>query len=151
MLRLVPPSGCSDAREAVSARLDGELAELDELRLESHLRDCADCREFAREAAAAAGLLRDAALERPPAWTWTAPRRDRRRLSAIAGVAAVAAAAVAVAAAPSFLLGRTLGKQPQIRTATGTSAYEPSRSLVDPALLAMLRGQEVPGGRIIHI
>lgn len=150
MLRLVPPSDCTAAREAVSARLDGELAELEEARLEAHLRDCADCADFAREAGAGAQLLREAALEQPE-WRWTVPSRSRRRLGGIAGAAAVAAAAVAAAAAPSFLLGRTLGQQPETRTAGGAAAYEPSKSLVDPGLLAMLRAQQSQGGRIIHI
>lgn len=151
MLRLVPPTRCTEAREALSARLDGELGELDEARLEAHLRDCADCRDFAAEAAATAGLLREAPLEQAPDWTWAVPTRGRRRLGAFVGAAAAAAAVVAAAAAPSFLLGRTLGEQPATRTAAGAAAFEPSRSLVDPALLAMLRAQQNQGGRIIHV
>ena len=151
MLRLVPPTDCMDAREAVSARFDGELGELELARLEAHLDVCHDCREFADEAGTAPALLRDAALERPPAWTWTEPAQARRRVRGILVAAGAAAAVVAAAAAPSFLLGRTLGHQPVTRTATGVSAYEPSRSPVDPALLAMLRGQQSQGGRIIHV
>jgi anti-sigma factor RsiW len=141
-----------EAREAISARLDGELGELDAARLESHLRVCPDCGDFAAEATAGAALLRDAALEQPPAWTWTEPARTRRRFGGLVGAAAVAVAVVAAAAAPSFLLGRTIGQQPQTRTATRSpAAYEPARSLLDPALLAMLQGQRNDGGRIIHL
>jgi predicted anti-sigma-YlaC factor YlaD len=139
-----------EAREAVSARLDGALTELDAVRLEGHLRACADCRDFAVETGAAAVLLREAPLEQPTARIWAEPARPRRRLGVAGGMAAAAAVIVA-AAAPSFLLGRTLGHQPATRTATGSSASEPSRSPVDPALLALLRGQQNQGGRIIHV
>jgi predicted anti-sigma-YlaC factor YlaD len=150
MLRLVPPSDCTEAREAVSARLDGERTELEAVRLEGHLRACADCCDFAAEAGSTALLLRDAPLEQPAVRIWAEPARPRRRLGVAGGMAAAAAVIVA-AAAPSFLLGRTLGHQPATRTATGSSASEPSRSPVDPALLALLRGQQNQGGRIIHV
>ncbi len=149
MLRLVPPGDCTEAREAVSARLDGELTELEAVRLEGHLRTCADCRDFAAEAGPTALLLREAPLEQPAVRIWAEPARPRRRLGVAGGIAAAAAVIVA-AAAPSFLLGRTLGHQPATRTATGATS-EPSRSPVDPALLALLRGQQNQGGRIIHV
>jgi hypothetical protein len=110
---------------------------------------CADCRDFAAEAGSAALLLREAPLEQPAVRIWAEPARPRRRLGLAGGMAAAAAVIVA-AAAPSFLLGRTLGHQPEARTATG-SASEPSRPTVDPALLALLRGQQNQGGRIIHV
>ena len=151
MLTPVPPTDCMRAREGASARLDGALGELERARLDAHLAACVDCREFAAEAGTATALLRDAALERPPAGLWAEPAPARRRMRGILGATAAAAALVAAAAAPSFLLGRTLGHQPVTSTATGVSAYEPSRSPVDPALIAMLRGQQSQGGRIIHV
>lgn len=151
MLRLLPSGDCIEAREAISARLDGELGELDAARLDGHLRACPECTAFAAEAAAGAALLRDAALEQPPAWTWAEPAATRRRFGGVAGAVAAAAVVVAAAAAPSFLLGRTLGQQPQARTATGSAASQPSGSALDPALLAMLQAHRNDGGRIIHV
>ena len=47
MLTPVPPSDCARAREFASARLDGELAELQAAQLEAHLRSCPECRAYA--------------------------------------------------------------------------------------------------------
>jgi anti-sigma factor RsiW len=50
---------CERMREAVSAQLDGELSELEAIRLRTHLDGCDSCREF--EAAAAAAVVMVAA------------------------------------------------------------------------------------------
>src|SRR5262245_25225800 len=63
MLTPVPPTECMQAREAASLRLDGELSELESVRLGLHLRDCEDCRVYAREIAAITLELRAAPLE----------------------------------------------------------------------------------------
>src|SRR3569833_2751067 len=94
------------AREAASARLDGELAELDALRLEAHLRECDECSTFAGRAGTLTDLLRNAALE--PAPVPFEPRAARRSRVAGLAVAAAAIAGVAAVAGPSFLLGRLL-------------------------------------------
>ena len=57
MLTSLPPTDCMRAREAVSARLDGELSELDALRLDAHLSACATCTAFAVDATAVATRL----------------------------------------------------------------------------------------------
>jgi len=108
MLTPVPPTDCMLARESASARLDGELSELESARLDAHLRGCGECRAFTDEIAAVAGKLRAAALERP-AQPVVLPRR--RALSSARIQVAAAAAAVAVAAAAaisSFTLGHAL-------------------------------------------
>jgi len=107
MLTPVPPIECVQARESASARLDGELPELDGVRLDAHLRGCADCRAFAEQAAALAAELRAAPLERPEAPVFTARRRLTQALRLQGAAAAVAL--VAVAAGSSFVLGRALG------------------------------------------
>jgi predicted anti-sigma-YlaC factor YlaD len=113
MLTPVSPIECVQARESASARLDGELAELDDVRLTAHLRGCADCRAFAEETAALAAELRAARLERLETEAFL-PRR--RRVHAIRVQSAAAAVAlVAAAAGASFVLGRALGT-------TGTTA-----------------------------
>lgn len=96
-MRDLPPNECGPAREAVSARLDGELAELDEVRLEAHLHECADCRAFDAGAGSLAGALRGASLEVPTTVAFSSARaRQLGRLPLRIGAAAAAAAAVAV-------------------------------------------------------
>jgi len=113
MVTPVPPIECVQARESVSARLDDELPELDDVRLDAHLRDCADCRAFAAGVAALAAELRAVRLERPEAVLF--PPRRRRGAAIRIRTAVAAAAVVAAAAGTSFVLGRALG-------AGGTSA-----------------------------
>ncbi|MGZ6670241.1 MAG: zf-HC2 domain-containing protein [Solirubrobacteraceae bacterium] len=109
MLTPVPPTDCMLARESASARLDNELSELENARLDAHLRGCAECLAYAEEIGAIAVRLRAAALELP-AERFVLPRR--RVFSGVRLQAAVAAAAVAVVAAvagSSFTLGHFLG------------------------------------------
>src|SRR5215831_15560398 len=56
---------CDRMRELFSASLDGELAELDEARVQAHLAGCGACRAYADTAAAASRLVRAAPLEQP--------------------------------------------------------------------------------------
>lgn len=105
MLIPVPQSDCLQAREAASARLDGELSELEAVRLNAHLRECAACSVYALELSALAESLRRADLEQPQL-DLTLPRR--RTLPAMR-VAAAAAAVVAVAGGSAFALGHGLG------------------------------------------
>src|SRR4051794_38352027 len=100
MMKLVPPTDCMQAREALSVRLDGELGELDGVRLDAHLRRCSACANFAREAQAGTALLRAAALE--PFELGFVPTPARRPLGRPVAVAAAAAVLIA-AAVPSFL------------------------------------------------
>jgi anti-sigma factor RsiW len=135
MLTPVPPTDCMLARENASARLDGELTELDALRLDAHLASCGECASFAAGIARTAGELRAAALDPAPAAVFFArPRRwTRPHVAAVAAVWLL----VAAAAGSSFLVGRQLGggsAQPLvIRTATAATR-------TDPGLLAMLHG-----------
>jgi predicted anti-sigma-YlaC factor YlaD len=101
MLIPVPPSECMRAREAASVRLDGELSELDALRLDAHLRRCAACREFADHATAVTAELRAAPLQRPAALRFEPSRRHARALR----MHAATAAAAAVVIAGSLLVG----------------------------------------------
>ncbi len=86
---------CDQSREAISRRLDGELSELDEARLELHLRDCTECRAFDTDARRTTAMLRAAALAEP-AFEIRLPRRRHVPVRMLqAGAAAVAVAAVA--------------------------------------------------------
>ena len=101
MLTPVPPSDCARARELASARLDGELAELEEAQLEAHLRSCAECRAYASGIEVITRGLRAAPLEEPalPAFV---PQWHRR--TGLVPAAAAAAIVVAVAGS-SFAIG----------------------------------------------
>jgi predicted anti-sigma-YlaC factor YlaD len=135
MLTPVPPTDCTIARESASARLDGELPELDGLRLDAHLATCAECAAFAASLAGATGVLRGAALEQAPPGLFV-PRSRRRRPHLVA--VAAASLVVAAAAGTSFLVGQQLGgragsAKPLVR---GAVTAAPS---IDPGLVAMLR------------
>jgi predicted anti-sigma-YlaC factor YlaD len=147
MLTQVPPTDCMQAREAVSARLDGELSELETQRLEGHLGGCPSCREFAAEAAGLARMLRGAALEAAPTELF-APRRRRVGMPL---AAAAATLLIAAATGSSFFLGQLVGGRGATgaRVATGTVS-----SPTDPILVAMLRAQGRPQlqtGRVIAL
>jgi len=85
-------------REAVSAQLDGELSELEAIRLRTHLEACESCREFEASANFSTAALRMAPLE-PLTRPTVLP--SRRRIS-LRVPAAAAAAVVMVAAGGVF-------------------------------------------------
>jgi predicted anti-sigma-YlaC factor YlaD len=140
MLTPVPPTDCMLARESASARLDDELSELENARLDAHLRGCAECLAYAEEIGAIAVRLRAAALERP-AERIVLPRR--RVFSGARLQAAVAAAAVAVVAGvagSSFTLGHFLGvRSSPVETSTAAADLLSLRAdSTQQHLLAML-------------
>jgi anti-sigma factor RsiW len=136
MLSQVPPTDCMRAREGASARLDGELSQLESAWLDGHLAGCADCRVFAADAGAVAGALRGADLEPLPQTLFTPVGRDRRRVGGPVA-AAVAALVVAAAAGSSALVGRLVADRSAGSAATVAA---PSQLQVDPVILALLRG-----------
>jgi hypothetical protein len=123
MLTPVPPTECTRAREAASARLDGELSELELAQLDLHLAGCLDCAEYAGLIAATTARLRVADLVQPEEPILLPHRRRRLRIVP----AAAAAAVIAGVAASSFALGGALGSHgPQSRpSATTTQAAVP--------------------------
>lgn len=151
MLTPVPKNDCQQAREAASARLDGELSELENARLIAHLRDCAACSVYALELSAIAEALRTAPLEQPQLDV-TLPKR--RTLPGIQ-VAAAAAAIVAIAAGSTIALHRALGSGSKPAAIVGTPSVLAGlhADSVDQHLFAMLRPSEPKGshqvGRII--
>jgi len=148
MLTSLPPTDCIQAREAVSARLDGELPELDTLRLDAHLSSCAACRAFAAESTALTGRLRHAVLEPAPAELFV----PHRRRVGVPFAAAAATLVVAAATGSSFFLGELVGGRGTsggLRSSTGLVS-----SPTDPALLAMLHTARLPRpqtGRVIAL
>jgi predicted anti-sigma-YlaC factor YlaD len=98
------PRNCDRARAWVSLRLDDEISELEERRLEAHLRRCASCREFETTVHGAVVALR---AQPPEQIDHPVVVSSRRRLAgrrgAVASVAAVAAAVVGVTTVLSMM------------------------------------------------
>jgi predicted anti-sigma-YlaC factor YlaD len=90
---------CSEWRALASCRLDGELDELQDARLERHLIECAACRTWSDEIAALAIVIQDSSVDCMVEASGLRPRALRRRLvhSAMAASAASAAAVAAFA------------------------------------------------------
>jgi predicted anti-sigma-YlaC factor YlaD len=117
----ISSSSCDRTRELFSASLDGELAELDEARLQAHLATCAGCRAYADRADAAARLVRATPLEEP-SFPIVVPGRRlavARRLQAVAAVAAV---------------GVTVGLSVAIGSLSGPSAASSHRATESASL-----------------
>ncbi len=114
---------CDRVHELVSAWLDGELSELEGVRLQAHLAVCAGCRTYAAGATEASRLLRDTPLEQlnvPIVLPGRRPAVARK-------MQAVAAAAVVVA---------TVGLSAALGTLSlSSSSRAPARSSAQPAKL----------------
>ncbi len=154
MLSPVPKSDCLQAREAASARLDGELSELETARLTAHLRECVACSVYALELSAIADSLRSAELEQPQLDLTLLRRRAVPGLR----VAAAAAAVLAAAGVSAYAVGHGLGagnrpaKAPIQASAPSLAGLQADTR--NQHLFAMLRPVtpqqgEVQAGRII--
>jgi predicted anti-sigma-YlaC factor YlaD len=129
------------AREAASARLDGEASELDAARLEAHLLDCPGCRAYALGIAGVAAELRAAPLERPRAELGMSSLGVPRRRWMPVSAAAAAVALVAAVTGISFAVGSVLGAHAApSRTAAAhtTDAVLVRQDSTQQHLLAML-------------
>jgi predicted anti-sigma-YlaC factor YlaD len=104
---------CDQAREYVSLALDGELAEVERMRLDAHVDSCPECQAFQTDVEAVASRIRAAEPEQP-AYPVVLPRTRRLSVRSIQ-VGAAAAAVVAIVAAGSVfqVLGpRSASNQP---------------------------------------
>src|SRR5215218_6294209 len=125
------PVVCERFRAYVSLSLDGELAELEQLMLDSHLERCAGCGAFAVEAGASTAALR-AAEPVAPRHVITVPalyRRTPLRAFQAAAAAAVAVAAAAVALTVTPAPSRT--PQPTIPRAQALAVIGAQRQFVN--------------------
>ena len=121
---------CERSREWISLRLDGELSELAEKMLESHLARCAGCRAFESDAVATTRLVRTASLELPEQ-PIALPRGRRLAFVRPAGAAAATAAAVALGLAAFLNLpsSGTLAAVPNIRINADNSDLQLQRGM----------------------
>jgi predicted anti-sigma-YlaC factor YlaD len=85
---------CDRIRGQVSVMLDGELSQLEQRMVGSHLERCADCREFERDVREFTMQIREAPLESP-----RVPVLVRRARRATLGAANVSVAAMLAVAA----------------------------------------------------
>ena len=104
---------CTDARSAISARLDGEELPIAAPAVDAHLRSCADCREFQTSAAAVHRRLRLRPAEPVPDLSASivaaiGPADDARIAGLRAGLAAVAVVQILIAL-PALILGEDAG------------------------------------------
>ena len=104
---------CTDARTAISARLDGEDPPSAAPALDTHLRTCADCREFQTVTAAVHRRLRLRPAEPVPDLSASivaaiGPADDGRIAGLRAGLAAVAVVQILIAL-PALILGDDAG------------------------------------------
>jgi predicted anti-sigma-YlaC factor YlaD len=149
MLQTIPPSDCIEAREAASARADGELSSFDAARLDAHLRGCVDCRAFAGSLAGLTALLGGADLEQPAARLFI-QRRGRPVLRLNAAAAAVT---IALAAASSFAVGHFVGSERGDRSATVGSTISAGPQQPSPVLgmLRRARPGRIFGSQVIPV
>jgi predicted anti-sigma-YlaC factor YlaD len=92
MTRRSSSHACDRARAHISARLDGELSELEEARLGSHLARCAACQAYDDQVRVTTKLLRAAPLE-PLDFPVSVARRRRSAVRQFELAAAVVLAA----------------------------------------------------------
>lgn len=119
---------CESVRELYSAALDGELSELEAVRVQAHLAACGGCRTYAAGAQEAARLLRQTPLEELslpivlPSRRWAVARKLQ-----VAAAAAALVATVGLSAAVG-----TLSSGPQARahsSARGANLRFPEQEL----------------------
>jgi predicted anti-sigma-YlaC factor YlaD len=137
MLTPVPPSDCARARESASARLDGELAELQAAQLEAHLRSCAECRSYAAGIEVITRGLRAAPLVEPTVAAFV----PRRRRTGVIPAAAAAAILVAVAGS-SFAIGGLFGRQGSHVPLAATTRSAALSGPIDQLVLSAVRSQK---------
>jgi predicted anti-sigma-YlaC factor YlaD len=138
MLTPVPPTDCARARESASARLDGELAELQAAQLEAHLRSCPDCRAYAAGIEVITRELRASPLMEPVVGVFVP---HRRRRTGVVPAAAAAAIVVAVAGS-SFAIGGLFGRQGSHLPPAATPRSVALAGQIDQLVLSAVRSQK---------
>jgi len=137
---LYPPA-CERTRAQLSAEVDGELSELEDVELARHLAVCDSCRAYRAEVGGFTGALRAAPLAEP-GFPIFVPKR-RVVIAARIQVAAAAAAVLAVVAFAAVQSGRQLASPVGLVNASARPAYLDSASyeqrLIEQARAAHVR------------
>jgi anti-sigma factor RsiW len=129
MIGSLSPRGCDRARAQISALLDGELSELEEVDLRLHLDGCPSCRTFHAGAVSISGSLRAAPLEQLD-FPIVVPNRRYVATRWIQGASAAAVVLVAIGLGSSqgILAGHG-------GAGSATSSSSPARASSSPAYL----------------
>jgi predicted anti-sigma-YlaC factor YlaD len=130
---------CERARSWASLDLDGELSQIEQVRLRAHVGRCTACAGFAHDLAGLVEELRRAPLEQSTTAVMPVVRRSAGRRAIQLGAAA---AAVAVAASLGSLVGSLSSSQPA--TASASSLQFPMQAF----RVAALRPAVLPGTRL---
>ena len=101
----IQPSSCVRTRQWISLALDRELSEFERFLMEDHLKRCADCSEFERDAQLFTVGMRSTPLESLSAPVWVGRHRQPARFGRLrlANVVPVAVAAASVFLATTFM------------------------------------------------
>jgi len=135
---------CDQVRELVSASLDGELSELNEARVQSHLAVCSGCQTYAAAAAEASRLLRETPLEQ-----LSVPIVLPGRRLAVARKLQVAAAAAALAVTVGLSAAvATISSSP--RSHARANAKAAKLRFPEQELRMLEQASEARSNRVVH-
>jgi predicted anti-sigma-YlaC factor YlaD len=144
MKAVLSPVVCDRVRGHVSLMLDGELSQLEQRMVASHLERCADCQTFERTVREFTVKMREAPLESPRSPVVVA-RRARRAVLSAANVSVAAMLAVAVLGVVAQLgpTGRNQDLAPRFTMANlFTAGWKPEREI---AQIDANRHPQMPG------
>jgi anti-sigma factor RsiW len=120
---------CEHARAQISARVDGELTELEDAELRRHLAECGSCRAYDAEVSGLSRMLRTAELDAPEFPIFVPRTRRIAPRIQVGAAAAVVLATVAFAALSGALSGRDIASPVHFLNAAGARpAYLDSSS-----------------------
>jgi anti-sigma factor RsiW len=142
-MRPTPLEPCLWASQRLSLRLDGEISDFEQARLDEHLRSCADCRAYAAELRGLTETLRSAPQEEPSVSFQLPPRRHVGAF-ALRAVSATAAVAVMAVSGLVGLSGFVARSSPSSRAAPVDVRVARERMAVKERLLDNL---EALGGK----
>jgi anti-sigma factor RsiW len=140
-----PQTVCSRVREQVSLELDGELSQLEQRMLGTHLERCARCAAYAADVRDATERIRNAPraiMQRP-----VVVRRRRRPLTTVRLQVGVAAAFALAALGLGTQLASSTEPQSSLARYEGQPALNPPRSVYEQeqAILRVVRaGRTLP-------